>query len=88
MIEVIPPDEFGEDDDYDLISITYYADGVLADDGNYPIDDVEDTVGPDALDSFGEWEDDAVYVRNDKRKCYYEILRDVENYSDLQVDGE
>ena len=93
-IEVIPPDEYGangEDDeyiDYDLIGFTYYADGVLTDDGDYPIDDPESVIGPDALDSFGEWEDDAVYVRNDDRKCFYEILRDLSNYSDQQVDDE
>ena len=81
-IEVVPPDEFGENDEYDLISITYYANGVLTDDGDYPIEDVEDTVGPDALNSFGEYEDDTVYVRNDDRKCYYEICRDNSNYID------
>ena len=86
-IEVIPPDEYGVEDDYDLISITYYADGVLADDGDYQIEDIVGTVGPEALDSFGEWEDDAVYVRNDDRKCYYEILRDEMKYSDLSVNG-
>lgn len=79
-IEVIPPDEFGKDDDYDLIGFTYYANGVLTDDGDFPIDDVESVVGPDALDSFGEWEDDVVYVINRKRKCYYEILKDNSDY--------
>lgn len=93
-IEVIPPDEYGANGeneeyiDYDLISFTYYADNVLTDDGDFPIDDPEAIVGPDALDSFGEWEDDAVYVRNDDRKCFYEILRDTSNYSDRQVDEE
>lgn len=93
-IKVIPPDEYGANGeneeyiDYDLISFTYYADGVLTDDGDYPIDDPEAVVGPDALNSFGEWEDDAVYVRNDDRRCFYEILRDLSNYSDQQVDYE
>ena len=87
-IEVVPPDEFGQEDGYDLISITYYANGILTDDGDYPIDDPEEIVGPDALDSFGEWEDDAVYVRNDERKCYYEILRDISDYSGPSVDDE
>lgn len=86
-IVVIPPDEFGEDEEYDCISFTYYANGVLTDDGDDPIDDVESVVGPEALDSFGEWEDDAVYVRNDDRKCYYEILRDNSDYSDPMVDA-
>ena len=90
MIEVIPPDEFGEYDDYDLIGLTYYANDVLTDDGDFPIDDPEEVVGPDALDSFGEWEDDTVYVRNDTLKCYYEICRDNSeyDYSDQSVDDE
>lgn len=86
--EVIPPDEFGEDDNYDCIGLTYYADGILTDDGDDPITDIDDTVGPEALDSFGEWEDDAVYVKNTERKCYYEILRDNSNYSDLHGEDE
>lgn len=79
-IEVVPPDEFGQIDEYDLISITYYANGILTDDGDEPIEDIEGTIGPDALDSFGEWEDDTVYVRNDDRGCYYEICRDYSDY--------
>lgn len=87
-IEVIPPDEFGEYDEYDCISLTYYANGVLTDDGEFPINDIESAVGTEALDSFGEWEDDTVYVRNDERQCYYEICRDNSDYddSDQQVD--
>ena len=84
-IEVIPPDEFGENDEYDIISLTLYEDGILADDGDFIIEDVENTVGTEALDSFGEWEEDAVYVRNDERKCYYEILKDIDNYSGPSV---
>lgn len=93
-ITVIPPDEYGENGDneeyidYDIVEFTYYADGVLTDDGDIPIDDPESVIGPDALDSFGEWEDDMVYVRNDDRKCYYGICRDLSNYSDQQVDDE
>lgn len=86
-IEVIPPDEYGENEDYDLISLNYYSDGILTDDIDDPIEDVEKIIGPDALDSFGEWEDDAVYVRNDERKCYYEILKDLNKYSDPSVDA-
>lgn len=87
MIEVIPPDEFGENDEYDLISLTYYANDILTDDGDDPIYNIDDVVGPDALDSFGEWDDNVVYVRNDGRKCYYEICKDLSEYSDPSVDA-
>ena len=32
---------------------------------------------------FGEYEDDAVFVRNDAHKTDYEILYDPRNYSDV-----
>lgn len=79
---VISPEEFGEFDDYEKISLTYYADGVLADDNNEVVDDVEDIVG-DALDHFGEYEDDSVFVRCDERKCDYEILMDQRTFSEV-----
>lgn len=81
---VISPEEFGELDNYETISLTYYdGDGFLADDMDELVDDVDSTVGWDSLESFGEYEDDAVHVRNDKRKCDYEILRDLRKYSDV-----
>lgn len=80
---VISPDEFGEGDEYDIISLTYYADGVLTDDMDELVDDVEGTVGQESLSHFGEYEDDSVFVRNDKLKTDYEILRDDRDYSDI-----
>lgn len=77
---VIQPSDFGEFDDYEKISLTYTADGVLLDDMNEIVDDIEETVGEDSLEHFGEYEDDSVYVRNDAKKCDYEILLDQRNY--------
>lgn len=79
---VISPEEFGDFDDYEKISLSYYADGVLADDNDDVVDDVEGVVG-DALDHFGEYEEDSVFVRCDERKCDYEILFDQRNFSDI-----
>ncbi len=79
---VIPPEEFGEFEDYEKISLTYYADGVLADENDEIVDNVEDIVG-DALDHFGEYEDDSVFVRCDERKCDYEILLDQRTFSEV-----
>lgn len=80
---VIQPSDFGEFDDYEKISITYTADGVLLDDMNEIVDDIEETVGEDSLEHFGEYEDDSVYVRNDAKKCDYEILLDQRNYQEI-----
>lgn len=80
---VISPEEFGEEDEYAIVSLTYYADGVLTDEMDEPIDDIDMFVGRDSLTRFGEYEDDSVFVRNDKFKCYYEILLDSRKFSDL-----
>lgn len=80
---VIPPEEFGNDaDEYDLISLNYYEDGVLADDWGDVIEDVDRVVGKESLTHFGEYEDDSVYVRNDRLKCEYEILLRVGKFED------
>lgn len=84
-IFVIEPEEFGEIDDYETISLTYYSDGVLTDDDNQPIEDIDEIVGEESLEHFGEYEDDSVFVRNTKRKCDYEILMDYRAYENVKL---
>lgn len=63
--------------------MTYYADQVLVDENDEMIEDVEEMVGFESLNHFGEYEDDSVFVRNDAKKCDYEILLDQKLYSDV-----
>ena len=77
---VIPPEEFGEMDGYSQVSLTFYADNVLTDEYDRIIPDVDKVVGFDSLSHFGEYEDDSVFVRNDRLKCDYEILADQRTY--------
>lgn len=79
---VITPDEFGELDEYEQVNYIYYADGVLANEEDEIIEDVEAAIG-DALEHFGEYEEDAVFARNEERGCDYEILRDKRNFSEV-----
>ena len=79
---IISPEEFGEED-YREISLTYYADGVLADEDDNIVEDLEGTVGEDYASHFGEYEEDSVFVRNDDTMTDYEILRDLRCYSDI-----
>ena len=79
---VIEPKEFGECD-YEEVSLTHYADGVLTDEQDNPIEDVDSMVGEDYAEHFGEYEDDSVFVRNDRLQTDFEILADQRNYSDL-----
>lgn len=80
---VISPEEFGEDEEYEQISLTYYADKVLADENDDPIENIDEVVGTDSLNHFGEYEDDSVFVRNDKLKSYFEILMCYKTYSEI-----
>lgn len=80
---VISPDEFGELEDYTKVSLTYFADGVLADECGEIVDDVEEIIG-DGLDHFGEYEDDSVFVRSDAKRCDYQILKDLRDFSDFK----
>lgn len=80
---VISPDEFDELDGYTPISLTYFADGVLADEYGVIVDNMEEIVG-DGLNHFGEYEEDAVYVRNDAKRCDYEILKDERKYAEFR----
>lgn len=73
---VIPPEEYGEIYEYDTRNLTYYDNGVLTDEDDNVIDDVESMIGTDALNHFGDYEPDSVHVRNDRLKVDYEILRD------------
>ena len=80
---VISPDEFDNIDEYGTETLTYYADGVLTDDFDNPIEDVEAMVGEESLNHFGEYEDDSVFVRNERHRIDYEILADERNYSEV-----
>ena len=75
---IITPDEFGdrEDEGYDTVSLVYYSDGILTDDVDQLVEDVDDTVGLESLNHIGEYEDDSVFVRDERKKVDYEILKD------------
>lgn len=80
---IISPEELGELEGYDVIGLIFYADRVLTDDMNEPVDNADEIIGHDALNHFGEYNDDSVCVRNDKLKVDYEILLDDRRYSDV-----
>jgi hypothetical protein len=80
---VITPDEFADGDyDHDLYCLTYYSDGVLANDWWEEID-IDETIGRDALDHFGDYAEDIVHVRNKRLRADYEVVQDVRRYADL-----
>lgn len=80
---IITPDDFADNFDYDTIDVNVFADGVICDENNEPMEDIENTIGKDAVQHFGEYDNDVVYVRNDRLKCDFEILRDERKYSEI-----
>lgn len=81
---VISPDEYGDLPGYDTDSFTYYADGIVANDDYEIIDDLDNLIG-DGLMHFGEFEDDAVHVRNENLKCDYEILKHENTFEEISA---
>lgn len=79
---VISPDEFG-DCDYAQVSLTYHTDGIVSNDRHKIIANVDELIGIESLDHFGEYEDDSVFVRNDKLKTDFEILMDYRAFSEI-----
>ena len=82
---IISPDEYGNIDDHVCVNLTYYADGVLADDWDTVVLDPIAEVGPDIASHFGDYEEDAdtVFVRNEERKVDYEICRDLRTFAEV-----
>ena len=85
-IEVISPDDFGtSDNEYELITLTYFRDDVLVDDADNELTfrEIEAMVGEDFADHFGEYEEDSVYIRNHARRTEYEILKDNRTFEEF-----
>lgn len=66
----------------DKITLTYYeGDDTLILDSSGDVLNIEETVGNDALNRFGEFEKDTVYVRNLNLGADYEVVREHGKYS-------
>lgn len=83
---VISPDEAG--DEYELISLNYYQDGVVTDGFGevFTDEEVEQIIGKDSLKTFGQYEEDCVYVRNDGLATDYAVIADDRTWKELQED--
>lgn len=81
---IISPDDVGNCG-YETGEYMIFADGRVSN-GAYelvPKRQFELAVGPDALTHFGEYEEDSVYVRNDKLKMDIGIFKDLRKYTDV-----
>lgn len=82
---IIKPDEFGTIDDYELVNLTWYADGILADEFDNIIgeEEIEERIGSEALVEIGKYLPKFIHVRNDDLEIDYEIGEDPRNYCDI-----
>ena len=80
---IIDPTEFGEFSEYEQIELTYYKDGVICENDTDMIDPYDILGDIDVADHFGEYENDRVFVRDDKRQVDYEILRDERTFMEV-----
>lgn len=79
---VISPEEFASSPPgFNACTLDYFADGILADSWQVEVN-IEDTIGEDALNHFGEYVDDVVYVRNERTQLDYEVTRDPRTYEE------
>ena len=78
----ITPDEFGDERGYEPWYLSYYSDGVLAD--TWDVEhDIEETIGEDALEHFGDYTNNIVHVRNERLERDYEVAKDSRTYSEV-----
>jgi len=95
-IYIIHRDEFVRDEmGYHQSTIEFFTkDAVMTDELQHPIYNYTDFVGHEALDQFGHGSGDAnvVYVRNEREKAEFEVLRNESSYEievlGLEVEGE
>lgn len=82
--EIISEEEYGELDEYEKVTLTYYSDGILADDlSDEIVDDAESKVGTDYIRNIVDDGEDVVFVRNDIEKVDYEIIKSLQTYKEV-----
>ena len=82
----VSPEDFGEYPDYEQITFYHTADGRLVNESDELVDpeEVEDMIGMNYADHFGEFEDDSVFIRNDKYRTDFEILKTLKTYTEIE----
>lgn len=78
----IEPEEFKDGTMITAVTWSFFEDGIVTDEYDNIVEDVEQAIGDlnVLMDAFGD--EDIAYVRNEERKCDYEILREGVSYAD------
>ena len=70
---------------HDQVTVNYYDDGI-AEEALNPgclFDDIDGTIGRESLEHFGEYEEDVVFVRNERLGIDYEVIRQHRDYAEI-----
>lgn len=81
----ISPDEYMEIDSYETAEYTLYADGYVTDETGTPCspEDVLNALGDEFENWFGTYENDQVWVRNDRLHMDFSVIKDLDKYEDV-----
>ena len=80
---LIDSSDYGQDDNFDPLCWEWYTDGILANENDEIIDDIQEWIG-DGLKVFAETEDNLFWVRNEKYGVDIEVARSGITYEKAQ----
>ena len=80
----ISPDEF-EEDDYESDEYTLYADGYVTDNYGMPLseEDILNTIGDNYNSYFGSYDDNQIWVRNERLRMDFSVIKDEDKFVDV-----
>ena len=80
---LIDSSDYGQDDNFDPLCWEWYTDGVLANENDEIVDNIQEWIG-DGLKVFAESEDNLFWVRNEKYGVDIEVARSGITYEKAQ----
>ena len=80
----ITQDDFGDGTMITAVTYSYFEDGIVTDENDDIVEDVDEALGEDFVNHF---EEDLCYIRNEQRHCDYEILREGIPYYEPPEEG-
>lgn len=82
---IISEEQFGQIEDYETITLLYLQDGVMVDDDYDRMSDeeIQWAIGDVDLKAFAKSDAESMYIRNNRIKVYYEIVKDDQTYAEV-----
>lgn len=80
---IISMEDYKEVNSYEKKSLNYYTeDEVLTDDEDNVIEDIDGTIGNYAISCLETYDDEVIYIRNEKISVDYEVVKVHESFSE------